>query len=196
MLYLNQRKFRHIPYNHNVAFGGAPEERRNVATSGCGLCSLCMVVDHLTDKALPIEECVKLSENNGANKYPGTSLTVLAPIIADMYGLDVDMTSDKERMLNCLRTGGEVIANVGGNRDGYNGIFSRGGHYIVIISADAEDLCILDPATEEGRYDVDSNTNKLNLNNLPFIYCSADVIVKETENREPSFYLFKRKIKA
>ena len=45
MLYVNQLEYRDIPYQHNMAHGGAPEDRRNVATSGCGLCSACMIVD-------------------------------------------------------------------------------------------------------------------------------------------------------
>ncbi len=193
MLYLNQRKYPHIPYNHNVANGGVPPERRCVATSGCGLCSMCMVVEHLTDKTLPLEECVRLSEENGANKNCGTNLAVLGTVVAKNYGLEFEMTNEKEKMLKCLRSGGEVIANVGGDREGYKGLFSRGGHYITIISADDDTLCILDPATEVGRYDIEGHEGKLNLENLPFIYCSVDVIMKETDNRAVPFFLFKRK---
>lgn len=48
MLYLNQLDHRGVPYRHNVKNGGVPPERQNVATSGCGLCSMCMIVDQLT----------------------------------------------------------------------------------------------------------------------------------------------------
>ena len=66
MLYLNQRKFYDVPYNHNVDFGGAPEERRNVGTSGCGICCMSMVVNHLTGKDFPVKDCVRLAESCGA----------------------------------------------------------------------------------------------------------------------------------
>ena len=45
MRYLNQLDYRHVPFYHNASGGGVPEDRRNVATSGCGLCSMCMTVD-------------------------------------------------------------------------------------------------------------------------------------------------------
>ena len=60
MLYLNQRNFYDVPYNHDVDFGGAPEERRNVGTSGCGICCMSMVVNHLTGKDFPVKDCVRL----------------------------------------------------------------------------------------------------------------------------------------
>ena len=48
MLYINQNDYAHVPYQHDMANGGAPVERRNVGSSGCGLCCSCMVVEHLT----------------------------------------------------------------------------------------------------------------------------------------------------
>ena len=57
------------------------------------------------------------------------------------------MTSDIEEVKHCVRTGGAVVANVGGDREGYIGVFTHGGHYVVVIS-ETEDgrLCILDPS--------------------------------------------------
>ncbi|MBQ2754880.1 MAG: hypothetical protein IJF30_05395, partial [Clostridia bacterium] len=71
-----------------------------------------MMVEHLTTESLALEECVKLSELNGANLKVGTSMRVLGKVVAEKYNLDFSTTNDKEEVLNHLRNGGEVIACV------------------------------------------------------------------------------------
>lgn len=192
MLFINQNDYPHIDYNHNLDNGGMPEGRRSIATSGCGLCSLCMVVDHLTVHSLSVEECKQLSYDNGANRQIGTNLKILAPIVAEKFGLSCTMTSDAEELKAHLRSGGEAIANVGGDRDGYTGLFAHVGHYIVVVSADGDELCILDPAYHTGRYEEEGRKGKVRVNEL-FAYCSSEALAKDAENRTPSYYLFKRK---
>ena len=192
MLYLNQLDYAHIPYNHNVAKGGVPEERRCVATSGCGLCSACMIVDHLTTSHLSLEECVKLAEENGANRKMGCDMRVLGPIVAERFKLDYSTTNDREELKNHLKSGGQAIAIVGGDRDGYTGVLSHIGHYVVIVSINGEDVCILDPGYEDGKFDEDGRQGKVRVDK-PFIYCSIDVIMKDTESNNPGFYMFKRR---
>jgi len=195
MLYINQREYAHVPFNHNVDFGGVPEERRNVGTSGCGLCCSCMVVDHLTTQTLTVEECVRLAEEGGANKFVGTSLRVLGPIIAEKFGLEFSMTNDRSELLAHLAKGGEAIANVGGDTEERTGLFSHGGHYITVISADPDTgtVCILDPSgMDPGKFDEPDRTGKVRMDK-PFIYCSLDELMKDAATRDPGFYLFKRK---
>lgn len=192
MLYLNQTKYRHVPYNHNTDNGGPPPERRNVATSGCGLCTACMIVDHLTDKTLLIEDCVKLSEESGANHGLGTDMEILGPIVADMFDLDFSMTDDLDEMLEHLRKGGEAAALVCGDRDGEVGLFTYRRHFITLVSADESDICILDPALKDGKFEEPGREGKVRVN-APFIYCPADTLMHETATHAPKFYLFKRK---
>ena len=48
MLYINQRKYPDMPYQHNLKHGGAPADKSNISSAGCGLCCLCMVVENMT----------------------------------------------------------------------------------------------------------------------------------------------------
>ena len=135
MLYLNQLDYPHVRYEHNVEHGGVPIERQKVSTSGCGLCSVCMVVDHLTTHHLSIEDCVQLSYESGANIIVGTRLCYLGPAAAEKFGMDYRPSSDINEVLAHLQAGGEVVINVGGSHDDYVGLYSKGGHYIVAIAA-------------------------------------------------------------
>lgn len=47
-------------------------------------------------------------------------------------------------MLAHVHAGGMAVANSGGDREGYEGVFTHGGHYILVVSADETQACILD----------------------------------------------------
>ena len=189
MLYLNQREYRHIKYYHNASNGG-PGERDNVATSGCGLCSACMIIDHLTMESLSIEDCVKLSETSGANHSMGTDMTILGEEICKRYNLEMTTTTDRDEMIKHLQSGGEIIAHVGSKTPNTPSLFTNRGHYITIISVDNDEVCILDPSYTPTKFDVDHRRGKVRICE-PFIYCPIDTMMGEIKKK--GFYMFKRK---
>ena len=190
MLYLNQLQYKHIPYQHNMANGGAPEERRNVGTSGCGLCSACMVVDALTDKKLDLVDCVRLSEENGANLSLGTDMNVLGPVLAEKFGLVYSKTEKLDEAIAHLQKGGMIISHVN-HPDGKPGLFTMRSHYIVLVSTDGEDFCILDPSYAEGKFDIPERVGKVNCDNAPYLYCNVNILHGETKSSR--YHLFARK---
>ena len=190
MLYMNQLKHIDIPYNHNMAHGGAPEERRNVSTSGCGLCSACMVVDALTDKRLELEDCVRLSEDNAANLELGTDMTVLGPVIAEKFGLVYTNTESLDEAIAHLQRGGQIICHVS-HPEGSIGLFTARSHYIVITSTDGKDFCILDPSYKEGKFDIPERLGKVDDSRAPYLYCDVNILHGETKGHR--YHLFSRK---
>lgn len=200
MKYLNQLEYSHIPYPTDAA---APDSRfhsLSIKEAGCGLCCLAMMVDRLTTKTVSLKKLISLSVKNEANLHPGTDMKVLGPVAAGLYDLDYSTTNSIRKAMRHLKNGGCVIANVGGDREGYTGVFSHGGHYILLLSvvknssAAAKDLiCVLDPSLKDGKYDEPGREGKVLLD-APFAYCSPELLEKETDNRDPGFYLFSRKI--
>lgn len=197
MKYLNQLEHEHVPYPTNMQDPESDMAKNgNIARAGCGLCSLCMVVDQLTMKNLPLQKCIDIAIAAGSNMHPGTDMKKVAPIIAEKYGLTYSKTDDIKKAVQCLRDGGRVIVNVGGDReeeDGskYIGVFSHGGHYITLISATDDEICVLDPSwkpekfMEDGRHAVRVDGK--------FVYTPYDVLDKDASNRTPRYHLFKRK---
>ena len=190
MLYVNQLEHPDMPYQHNMARGGAPEERRNVATSGCGLCCACMIVDGLTDKSLPLEECVRLSEDNAANLCLGTNMTVLGPILAEKFDLEYSTTENLEEAIAHLQNGGQIICLVG-HPEGQPGLFTMRSHYITLVSTDGKEFCILDPSYKEGKFDIPERVGKVDCSRYPYLYCDVNTVHAETT--EEKYYMFKRK---
>lgn len=193
MLYVNQLEYPHLKYNHNMANGGPPEGRNSVKTSGCGLCCASMLVDQLTaDKSLPIEDCVRLSEEKGANMGLGTSMKVLGPVLADMYNWNFSTTNDVDEVIAHLRNGGRVAALVGGDREGYVGLFTVRTHYILLIAFDGKEFCILDPSLSDTKFDEEGRQGRVRVDH-PFVYTSKEEIVLATEAQDTRYYLFSRK---
>ena len=192
MKYINQLEHRDIPYEHNLDHGGVPEEKRNVAAAGCGPCCLCMMVDALTLSTYELTDCLKLSNEVGANREIGTSLKILGPVVAERFNLNYGETSDLNELKAHLAKGGLAIANSGGDREGYTGVFTHGGHYILVVSADDNEACILDPSYKEGKYEEPGRDGKARAVD-GFVYCSLKVLAEDCANRTPSYYLFSRK---
>ena len=93
MIYYNQNDYAHVPY---------PSEARpqsNIKSSGCGVCSACMVVESMTEHKLSVEECAKFSLSVGGRDNDGTNMEKLAPPLCERFGLAFEATDDKEKVL-------------------------------------------------------------------------------------------------
>ena len=103
------------------------------------------------------------------------------------------LTNDAERVRYCLRTGGVVVAHSGGDREGYVGVFTHGGHYVTLINEEPDGrIAVLDPSYKAGKYDEEGRRGKVEMKGEFIALCDLSVLVKDVENRDPGFYLFWR----
>ena len=194
MKYVNQLDYPDLPYYTRVKVEGLTREEmyRTVALSGCGLCCSCMAVDILTDKTLGIEECVRISEDCVANHAVGTDMHVLGPVIGEMFGLDYSSTNELDEAIRHIQAGGVAIALVWCRSEEEPGLFTKRGHYILLVSTDGEEFCILDPAYEPGKFDTPARAGKVNDKNAPYLYCDVNLVHAETKPERTRYFLFKR----
>ncbi len=186
MKYINQLEHRDIPYETNVLHGGRPPESRNVAAGGCGLCSTCMMVELLTDKTLTLEECIQLSYDTVANHLPGTDLDRLSPAVAERFDLNYKPSDSLDEVLEALQKGGKVIIHV------QKGLFTASGHYMLLVSYDGEDLCILDPSYKPTKFATPEREGRVNEAHAPYLYYNAKLMHEETSEKHTKYHLFWR----
>ena len=192
MLYINQQDYPDIPYRTNLddpTSRGAT--RGTVASSACGLCSMMMVVDQLTMETFPLEEAIRFAHEVNADRKVGPDMKIFGAACAQKFGLNMTVSDDTKDVEACLRDGGKVIMNVGGDHDGYVGLFSDEGHYVIIISVDHGEFCVLDPAWRVDKYSIPGRAGRLREDGK-FLYTTAEELLKDTANRFPGFYLFRR----
>ena len=194
MKYVNQLEYPHLPYPTKLKMQNIPEEKKKttVRSSGCGLCCACMTVDLLTDRELGIEECVKIAEECGANHSVGTNMSILAPVIAEKFGLIYTKTNDLDEAITHLRDGGAIIAHVGIPDGAPIGLFTKSGHYIFLISTDGEEFCILDPSWSPEKYKIPERIGRVNEVNAPYLYCDVNTVHSETKPGRTKYHLFAR----
>lgn len=198
MKYVNQRKYPYWLYTTRLDYEGEVREKgrtTTISSSGCGLCTAVMIASRLLPNCdFGLEDAMRISYACGANRMKGTTYKIFAPVFAQECGLDLEMTNDPERLRYCLRTGGVAALHAKGDRDGYVGVFCSEGHMIAAISEERDGrIAILDPLYTEGRYDKEGRKGLVEVKNGVIALCNMDVIIKDTEPADPSFYLFWRK---
>ena len=183
----NQHNYKNVPYNYPGGSGAT------VASAGCGICAMCTALSALGIKST-VESMVGDAYASDARVNGGTSMARLGPYVAKKYNLNYETTSDENKLKSFLEKGGVAIANVGGDRTGYKGVFSDGGHYIDVLSWSGGYFKIYDVGEYAGKY---SGSNSWRMEYLKrdgdFLLCSSEVLAKETENRSPNYYLFSMK---
>lgn len=187
MKYYNQYDYFEYPY---PAQG---YENATIATSGCGPACISMIVETIATEKFPPELSAQYAIDIGARVSGGTDMNVLGNKIAQKINLKFSVTSDINKLLAHLKKGGLAIANVGGDKGGYTGVFSSGGHYIVVGGINSEGkLIVFDPGYYIGKFNKSGRYNKVSESNFPEIYVETNVLNKDCETRYPKYYLFSK----
>ena len=163
-----------------------------IADNGCGPCCASMVAENLLGVSFPPEEACRLAIECGAREKPGTDLYIFSPVFARKFGLNVTDTEDADEAKKFLEEGkGLVIANTYGDRpeDGWIGVFSDSGHYIVLAGIEGDTVKVWDPMYRPGRFDIPGRKGKVRMEgNEAFADFS---IIREDCYHRP-FFLFSK----
>ena len=179
-------------WDHVKKFGS--EFDLTIKKHGCGLCSLCMVIENLTQRSFPISEAAQMARewNYGSSGPTICEMKVLAPVAADRFGLRFATTSDPEELMEWLRGGGMAIAHSNGDREGHVGILTSGKHYVAVVAAQGEMVTILDPSLTEEKYTTPGRKEFVQVNGST-ISMHYRILSEDCLGKIPQFYLFSRK---
>lgn len=183
MSYYNQKNYSQVPYPH------AAHPTATVATSGCGVCCMSMVVEGLTGKKWGPKQSAEYSISIGARASGGTDMARLGRQAAAKFGLVYSVTSDIERLVEAVQGGAWAIANVGGDRPGYVGLFSDSGHFVAVRGIKAGRLIVWDPMLYAGKFSKQGRAGKVTLEGND-AYVMPAFLDKDCETRYPRYYIF------
>lgn len=194
MKHINQRRYSYIPYPQLMDQPDNPYGKNGtVRSGGCGLCSTCMVIDQLTTEEFSVRECTELSIATGANHGDGTDMHILGPVVAEKFNLDFWKTNDINEVVKALHNGSRVIATVTAKSKGNKGIFTSGGHYITLVSANENDeICVLDPSWTSKKFRKWVNAGLVRTEGS-FVYVTPEVLHAETNPNWTTYFIFRHK---
>lgn len=162
-----------------------------IKSSGCGICSGMMVAQFFNQE-LSMDEAIKLAYDYNANTSAGTKYKEYSYGLCDKLGLICTRGDTKEELFKCLDEGGCAVCNVGGDHDDHLGVFSHFGHYIFIYSHNGDEICILDPGIEEGKYEEEFRKPIVRVEGQ-FVYSDVKYLLEDMTNRESCIFMYRKK---
>jgi len=181
-VYFNQRDYIDV-----YSASSPPNTALTIKTSGCGPTSIAMIVSNLSGQVVtPPQMAIYAIQNGYRFDGAGTDLVLMSPAIASKYNLHFSQTNDISVVVKHLGAGGMAIANVAG---GKTGLFSTGGHFIVLAGLALPYIIVLDPYMYQGKFSLPHRKGKVladgnELRTLPE-YLDAD-----TRHDYKAYYLF------
>lgn len=129
----------------------------------------------------------------GARDLDGTDMALLSACIARDYKLTRTLTDDMGKLVTELKSGSVAVCNVGGDRDGYKGVFSTGGHYIVAVGVADDAVTLVDPGMYDAKYSSAYRASKVNILSLEGILAADKAVLdKDCANRSPRYYILSK----
>ncbi|MBO5349000.1 MAG: C39 family peptidase [Clostridia bacterium] len=151
----------------NYLYTATNNSTQTMKSSACGPTSAAMVVSSSKGTILPTTMADLFVEQGFRTKNNGTAWSAYS-WVADYFDFnDYAYTSNLNTAINYLNKGYYVIASCG------SGLFTYGGHYIVLTGIENNTIKIYDPYLYNGKFNTASRRGKVTVDGTT-IYCSID----------------------
>lgn len=134
----------------NVMYSSTGNSSQTIKSSGCGATTSAIVVSSSKGAILPTTMASLFVDNGYRTANSGTAWSAFS-FVADYFDFDeFYTTSDYDTMLSYLKKGYYVIASCG------SGLFTSGGHYIVLVADENSTITVYDPYLYSGKFNTAS----------------------------------------
>ena len=151
----------------NYPYTSTGNSSQTIGSSGCGVASAAMIIDSIKGY-VDIRTLADVFVENGYRSANNGTYWSAYRAVADEFDIDYAETSYLDRAVELLRDNNYyIIASCG------NGLFTTGGHYIVIYGIDGDTLKIYDPYLYSGKFETSTRRGKVTVSGNT-VYCSID----------------------
>ena len=126
---------------------------QTIGSSGCGPTSASMIVTAIKGTITPDEMARLFVQYNFRSANSGTYWSAFR-WISDVFNIEYKETSNFNTMLDLLRNDNYLVASVG------NGLFTTGGHFIVLTGIEGNNIKVYDPYLYAGKFDTATRRGK------------------------------------
>lgn len=128
-------------------------KNQTIGKSGCGVATAAMIIDGIVGN-VSVTELADVFVKYGYRSPNNGTYWSANRAIADEFDIEYQETSNFSVMLEKLKNNNYIIASVG------NGLFTTGGHYVMIYGMDGNNLKIYDPYLYSGKFDTSTRRGK------------------------------------
>ncbi len=148
----------------NHMYSSVGNTSQTIGTSGCGPTSAAMVVT-ATRGAITPDRMGDLFVQYGYRSSNNGTYWSAFRAVADEFDIGYQETSSLDTAVDLVRNNNYVIVSCG------NGLFTTGGHFIVIVGIEGDTLKIYDPYLYSGKFDTSTRRGKVTVSGNT-VYCS------------------------
>lgn len=138
----------------NYMYSSVGDSSQTIGTSGCGPTSAAMVVT-ATRGAITPDQMGDLFVQYGYRSASNGTYWSAFRAVADEFNIGYTETTDIQRALQLLESNHYVVASVG------NGLFTTGGHFIVLTELNGDTITVYDPYLYSGKFDTSTRRGKV-----------------------------------
>lgn len=139
---------------------------QTIGTSGCGPTSAAMVVTAIKGTITPERMGDLFVQYGYRSANNGTYLSAFR-FTADVFDIEYQETYKLDEAINLLRNNHYVVVSCG------NGLFTTGGHFIVLVGIDGDTIQVYDPYLYAGKFETSTRRGKAAVNGNS-VYVSID----------------------
>lgn len=150
----------------NHVYTSINDKTQTIGTSGCGPTSAAMIVSSIKGNITPDKMGDLFAEHGYRSANSGTYWSAFRAA-ADEFDIDYQETNNLDKAIELLKNNNYLIASVG------NGLFTYGGHFIVLVGIDGNNIKIYDPYLYNGKFTTSTRRNKVTVSGNT-VYCSVD----------------------
>ena len=151
----------------NYPYTVTNNKNQTIGRSGCGVATAAMIIDSIVGN-VSVTELADVFVKYGYRSPNNGTYWSANRAIADEFDIEYKETSNFSVMLEMLKNNNYIIASVG------NGLFTTGGHYIMIYGIEGDNLKIYDPYLYVGKFDTSTRRGKA--------YVNGDTVICSTTN--------------
>ncbi|MBR2744960.1 MAG: C39 family peptidase [Clostridia bacterium] len=142
------------------------DSSQTIGSSGCGVASAAMIIDSIVGN-VSVTELADIFVANGYRSANSGTYWSAYRAVADQFDIEYTETDNFNTMINLLKNNNYIIASCG------NGLFTSGGHYIVLYGIDGDTIKIYDPYLYSGKFETSTRRNKVTVSGNT-VYCSTN----------------------
>ena len=171
----------------NKMYSSVGNSSQTIGTSGCGPTSAAMIVTATKGTITP-DTMADLFVKYGYRSANNGTYWSAFRAVADEFDIGYTETTDIQRALQLLQSNNYVVASCG------NGLFTTGGHFIVLTELNGDTITVYDPYLYAGKFDTSTRrgnkvyvsvSNFINYANAQGFFCyehDGNVTVNNTQS--------------